>query len=100
MPARIEQAHPAPLRRAGLRIGQRAGRAERLLLHARLDRPALLVELIEARRQLPGAARVVGEQAADADAHVVEAAGGVQARRDGKARSAAESSGPARSAMA
>src|SRR2546426_5235217 len=53
---------------------------ERLLEHDSLDLPALPFEAIELLRAVRGARLVVGDQALDAEAHVGEPAGGVEAR--------------------
>src|SRR5213595_1831967 len=77
VPALIEQAYAAALQRPGAGIRQAAHRPECHLLHARFDRAALPVELIEARRERLGGGEFILEQALYADAHVVETAGGV-----------------------
>ncbi len=58
---------------------------QRRALHALLDFAAFRVELIETRGQRQRFAVVVGQQAADADRHVVEPARGIEARTDGEA---------------
>ena len=86
VPAGVEQAHPGVPHLPGREVRQAAHRAERLVLHLRLDRAALLVELVEAHGETLGARGIVLEQALDADAHVIEAAGGVQPRRHRRRR--------------
>ena len=56
-----------------------------LLAHAGLDVAPLAVDRVEQLRQLGGARRVVGEQALDAERHVGQAAGGVDARPEREA---------------
>ena len=51
-----------------------------LIEHVRLDLLALAVQPVELLRAVRGARLVVGEQALDAEAHVGEAAGGVEPR--------------------
>ncbi len=51
VPTLIEEADAAALQGARARIAQPAYGRERLRLHARLDRPPLVIELIEARRR-------------------------------------------------
>jgi hypothetical protein len=56
-----------------------------LRLHARFDLAALAVECVELLRDVHRASRVVGDQAFDAQRHVGQAAGGVEARADHEA---------------
>ena len=53
-----------------------------LVAHARLHLAPLAIQPVELLGERDGLRRVVGQQAADADGHVVDAAGGVQPRRD------------------
>ena len=55
------------------------------LAHAGLERAPLAVDRVEHRRELVRARGVVGEQAFDAERHVGEPPGGVQARPDREA---------------
>jgi hypothetical protein len=64
---------------------QRLGQQQRLVAHAALDVAPLAVDAVEHARQLFGAARVVGQQALDAQRHVGQPAGRVDARAQGKA---------------
>ena len=56
-----------------------------LLVHARLDVAPLAVDRVERLASSARAPRLVGEQALDAERHVGEAAGGVEARPDREA---------------
>jgi hypothetical protein len=58
---------------------------ERLFLHAGLDLLALAVERVELLRDVERARFVVGDQRFDAERHVREASGGVEARADHEA---------------
>ncbi len=81
VPAFVVEADATALDRWA-RVAQLAHGGQRFGLHARFDRAAFFVQFVQARRQLCCCLNVVGEQATDADAHVVEAAGGVEARGD------------------
>jgi hypothetical protein len=61
-------------------------------LHAGLDAAAFAVELVELWAMLMARAHVVGDQAFDAQRHVGQAAGGVEARAEGEAQ--VEGGGP------
>ena len=56
-----------------------------LLAHPGLDRAPLAVDGVERGGELGGAARVVGQQALDAERHVGQPPGGVEARAEGEA---------------
>ena len=58
---------------------------ERLLLHAGLDLAAFAVHHVELLREIPRAADVVGDQALDAERHVGQPSGGIQARAEAEA---------------
>ena len=81
VPACVEQGD------AGRRVVgvERFEQDQRLFLHAGFDLAALAVERVELLGDLQGAAGVFGEQAFDAEAHVGEAAGGIQARAEDEA---------------
>ncbi len=66
-------------RRLGLRL-QRFQLFQRLLEHAAFDLAPLAVQPVELARAVGGARLVVGDQAFDAEAHVGEPAGGIEAR--------------------
>jgi hypothetical protein len=55
---------------------------QRVELHVGFDRAPLAVQFVELPRQRQGAVGVVGEQALDADRHVGEPPGGIDARAD------------------
>ncbi|MCY1544970.1 hypothetical protein D9M68_808850 [compost metagenome] len=61
------------------------GQRQRLVAHLAFDGLALAVDAVERARQFVGAQTVVGGQAFDAQRHVGQAAGGVQAWAEGKA---------------
>ena len=78
VPIRVEQAE-----RVGIGVGgvDRAGveRGERLFLHRRLDVAALAVQPVELGGERQRRRIGLGEQATDADRHVGEPAGGIEA---------------------
>src|SRR3989440_4657199 len=84
MPALVIQAHAAALERMRARVAQPAHRGQRFNLHACLDSATLLVELVEARSQQARRLVALGEQALDADGHVVDASGGIEPGSDAK----------------
>ncbi len=57
---------------------------QRLLAHGGFDLASLAVDAIQRARQLVRALRVVGDQAFDAQPHVAQTPGGVEARRQRK----------------
>ncbi len=61
-------------------VDRRLERRERLVLHRGLDIAALVVQAIELRREPLRGRRIVGDEAGDADGHVREPAGGIDAR--------------------
>ncbi len=63
-------------------VPQRLGQLQRLLAHLALECLALAVDRVELLRQLGSARRVIGGQAGDAQRHVGQPAGCVQARAD------------------
>ena len=81
VPALVEQ------RDAGGAVvdGHRFEQMQGLLLHVGLDFTAFAVEIVELLGDGQGAGRVVGDQAFDAQAHVGQAAGGVEARAEQEA---------------
>jgi len=68
--------------RAG--IAQAPHCIESISLHARLDGPPLQIELVQALGKIARFLWIVRKQAADADGHVVDPPGGVEARCHGK----------------
>ena len=66
-------------------VEQRFHDLHRLLAHAALDVAALAVDRVQRARQLVAARRVVGQQAFDAQRHVRQPAGGVDARAEREA---------------
>ncbi len=66
-------------------LEQRLGQLQRLLAHAALDLAALAVDGVEALRQFGAARRVVGQQAFDAERHVRQPAGRIDARPEREA---------------
>ena len=80
--AGVEQHHGRRLRALARQLGeQRLG----LLVHAGLQIAPLAVDGVERGGQFVGARRIVGEQALDAQRHVGQPAGGVDARPDREA---------------
>ncbi len=81
VPVRLEQAEAERQVFQGqvLELGQG------LALHALLDLLAVLVELVQLHGHVLGQGLVFAEQAFDAQAHVVQAAGGVEARAEDEA---------------
>ena len=65
---------------------QRCDGSDCLLLHFLFNRAALAIETIELARYLGGSLRFLGQQALDAEGHVFQPAGGVQARRHTKTK--------------
>ena len=61
-------------------VEQRLGDQQRLLAHVALDLAPLAVDAVQRARQFVGARRVVGQQAFDAQRHVGQPAGRVDAR--------------------
>ena len=87
VPARIVETEPmaaAAPAAVAVRIAQVTHGGDRLLLHPALDRTALLVQLVEARRERQRLGRRVGEQATDADRHVIEAPRRIEPRPGGE----------------
>ena len=82
MPALIEETDAAALQGAWAWIAQATHRREGLRLHARLDRPPLMIELIETRGERGRRPDVVGEQALDSHGHVIQASGRIEPWRD------------------
>src|SRR5262249_59187537 len=81
VPALIEQAHTAALHCAGDRVLELPYGAESLLLHARLDGTALLIQRIEPQSECTRTVLLISQQALHADRHIVDAARGIQSRR-------------------
>ena len=72
MPGLVEKAHAASMKRMRTGVTQLTHCAQRLGLHARFDGSAFDVELIQPLGDCARHGRVVGEQALDADGHVVD----------------------------
>ena len=66
-------------------LEQRFGHRQRLLAHVAFDLAPLAVDAVQRARQFVGARGVVGEQAFDAQRHVGQPAGGVDARAEREA---------------
>ncbi|MNU84249.1 hypothetical protein D3C71_739620 [compost metagenome] len=81
VPARIEYADGGARRRAGF-----FHRGQRLFAHLGFDRAAFAVDVVELAGHFQRLRFVVGGQAGDAQAHVGQPAGGVDARTQGKAQ--------------
>src|ERR1700680_4502504 len=77
---------PVKAERARLDVDRRIECGERLVLHGGLDVTPLPVQAIELSGQALRGCRVVGHQAGDADRHVRESAGGIEARACDKAK--------------
>jgi hypothetical protein len=86
----VEQGHGG--RRVLPLLEQRLGQQQRLLTHVALDLAALAVDAVQRARQFPGARRVVGEQAFDAQRHVRQPARRVDAgpEREGEVEGGGE----------
>jgi hypothetical protein len=88
VPVGVEQRHrgaPAASRQPSRQVGGRHRpwrAAQRLFLHARFDLAPLAIERVELLRDVHRPSLVVGDQAFDAQRHVGQAAGGVEARAD------------------
>ncbi len=81
MPAVVEDGDGAAIVRL-----KRVEVDQRGVLHLRFDLAPLQVDVVQLLGNGPGAAFVVGDQALDAERHIVKAASRVQARADGKAK--------------
>ncbi len=68
-------------------VEQRLGQQQGLVAHAAFDVAPLAVDAVEHAREFVGAAGVVGQQAFDAERHVGEPAGRVDARARARSRS-------------
>ena len=77
--------HGQGRRRDRIGVEQPLGDLHRLLAHAAFDFAPLAVDAVERGGQLGRARRVVGQQQLDAQRHVGQAAGGVDARAECKA---------------
>ena len=82
---KIRVNHADGRRRLVVRVYQGFGDGKGLVAHVALDLAPLAVDAVQRLRQFGGTAGVVGQQALNAQGHVRQAAGGVEARAECKA---------------
>ncbi len=86
MPALVKQAQSIALRGTTQGILKSAQRRQSVRLHPRFDQSTLAVDAIQSLGQCGGGRHIVRQQALDADRHILQPSGRIEARRHGESQ--------------